>query len=226
VPVRLVQFSIQPEDKTPGGAPSSNLLIDLHIVLFPADAWPFAKLFWQHTGMGISSRVADRCLSILTANEAVRSPPTSPVIPRQPFKAKNRHYAAKSSQATTTPGPLTSVGPAKTEEAFTSDETTYLEERYGRNMPLSYAAAAKRALRRRIAGVLVHDKVYDSPSGPYAGGDDVELGPSTRGVQNVSEDDVFLFPTGMTAIWHAHQLSLATMPCAKSICFGSAQLPF
>ncbi|KAG8704170.1 hypothetical protein FRC09_003718 [Ceratobasidium sp. 395] len=66
------------------------------------------------------------------------------------------------------------------------------------------------ALRRRIAGVLVDD----SPPAETP-----ELGASKRGV-DVTEDDVFLFPTGMSAIWTSHQLALAARPQHKSICFG------
>lgn len=102
-------------------------------------------------------------------------------------------------------------------ETFDADHTTYLEERYGRNLPVEAAAFAKRAMRRRIAGVLIHD----TPNHwSQAGEQSTEVGPSTRGVKEVSEDDVFLYPTGMSAIFSAHQLALGTMPSAKSICFG------
>jgi hypothetical protein len=35
-----------------------------------------------------------------------------------------------------------------------------------------------------------------------------------------TEYDVFLYPTGMSAIWHAHQLTLSCKPGLKSVCFG------
>ena len=185
----------------------------LHIVLFPAEAFPLAKQFWQHTGMGISSRIADYCLSMISEMPSSPLRSNSPAIPRMPSSARNRHYSVKS------PIP----DPNEDEAAATKDMNVYLEERYGRNMPLGYAAAAKRALRRRIAGVLVHDTCpssHDSQQHPSAGRDDTELGPSSRGVEGVTENDVFLFPTGMTAIWWAHHLSLLTCPEAKSVCFG------
>lgn len=107
--------------------------------------------------------------------------------------------------------------PAASSENLSSDQATYVEERYGRNLPLESAAAAKRALRRRIAGVLVRDTPTEWS---IAGGQEAEVGPSTRGVESVTEDDVFLYATGMSAIWSAHQLALAVRPVAKSICFG------
>jgi len=97
------------------------------------------------------------------------------------------------------------------------DQSVYLEERYGRNLPQDAAASAKRALRRRIADILVHDTQNHWDS---AGSEDVELGPSSRGISEVTEHDVFLFPSGMSSIWHAHQLALATRSSAKSVAFG------
>jgi cystathionine gamma-synthase len=75
-------------------------------------------------------------------------------------------------------------------------------------------------LKRRIAGVLVHDP-FDSLLGSTGAGDTEMIRPSKRGVQSLTEDDVFLHPAGMAAIWTAHQLVLKIMPAAaKSVCFG------
>ncbi|KAH9918039.1 PLP-dependent transferase [Amylocystis lapponica] len=213
VPVRLVQFLICPESQPDCGGSG----IELHIVFFPEDSFPLAKQFWQHTGLCISSRLAERCLSMLPEES---SESKSPVL-RAPSKAQNRHYArnnysgsppASPVQSSSRDAPLQNIG-----EVLDSDRTTYLEERYGRNLPLESAAAAKKAMRRRIAGVLVRDAPNDWS---VAGGHDAELGPSTRGVEEVTEDDVYLYSTGMSAIWSAHQLALGARPPAKSICFG------
>lgn len=72
----------------------------------------------------------------------------------------------------------------------------YIEERYGRNLNLLFADEAKLALRRRIAGALSH------------------------GDLTVSDRDVFLMPTGMSAIFNAHRAVLATRPQRKAVCFG------
>ena len=87
----------------------------------------------------------------------------------------------------------------------------YLEQRYGRNLDVAAAQLAKGALRRRIAGVLVRDE--------SAAGGEVEVAQSVRGAA-VTENDVFLFPTGMSAIWSAHQLALDVRGAKKSVCFG------
>ncbi|KAK1231065.1 Cystathionine gamma-synthase [Marasmius sp. AFHP31] len=215
VPARLIQLLICPEDKgnKNGGVlinssdctrcgDGSASLFDIHIVLFPEDAFPLAKQFWQHAGSGISSRLAEHCLALLPDV----SPPRSPTVavssaPRYPQKVSNRHYSVKEP-------PKISNGQRNVPTGGEALDDDYLEERYGRNLPITAAATAKRALRRRISGILVRD---DNPDA---------VPPSTRGVTELSEDDVYVYPTGMNAIWSAHQLALATLPPANSVCFG------
>lgn len=110
--------------------------------------------------------------------------------------------------------------PAPPDDTLDEDHSTYLEERYGRNLSQDAGTFAKRALRRRIAGVLLRDEpaVWDA-----VGSIDSELKPSTRG-PGVTEDDVYLYPTGMAAIWNAHQIISAVRPAAKSVAFGSVFL--
>ena len=166
----------------------------LHIVVVPVDQFKLAKQFWQHTGLGISSRQAEKCLALL---------PDDWSTPRPTAPSHNKHYAVKS---------ITSSSP----DLISSDHTTYLEERYGRNLPLSAVSSAKRALRRRIARTLLHD---DGQPDTGADGPDI-TGTSSRGVKSVTEDDVYLYPCGMAAIWSAHKLLRDTRPEAKSVCFG------
>ncbi|KAF9225918.1 PLP-dependent transferase [Gyrodon lividus] len=232
--VRLVQYSICPEDSLTTASPTQQSpsvsplqWACLHIVLFPTEIFPIAKQFWQHTGLGISSRLAEYCLSLLPSQDtqspqSPASPSPSSISPRPPFKALNKHYSVKHAPRSPSLGDTRSLVLPSTipPDVLSKDQSTYLEERYGRNLPLSAGAFAKRALRRRIAGVLVRDNVDDGPQGPCAGAQDVEIGPSNRGVQDITEDDVFLYPTGMSAIWNAHQLVLRARPTAKSVCFG------
>ncbi|KAI6124401.1 pyridoxal phosphate-dependent transferase [Pisolithus croceorrhizus] len=222
--VRLVRYLVRPEHAPSQPSSSTDECVELHIILFPADIFPIAKQFWQHTGMGISSRFAERCLAILGSQQPLSpvAPSRSPVSWRSPYKASNKHYSKHIPASPSLGGesrPSASL-PSCPPEALCKDQDTYIEERYGRNLPLSAGAHAKRALRRRIAGVLVHDTMDDGPHGPSAGALDAELGPSSRGVKDVTENDVFLFPTGMAAIWNAHQLALAVRPVARSVCFG------
>ncbi|KAM6493605.1 Pyridoxal phosphate-dependent transferase [Amanita muscaria] len=154
----------------------------LHIVLFPTDALPIAKLFWQFTGTGISSRFADHWLSTLP-DDVVRT---------------NGNSGSTSFQYLTNKSPGDcSVGPELT--------------------PLPDAASAKCVLRQRIAGAL---NVYDRQGGTYAVQENLQVGHNSHGIADVSENDVYLFPTGMCAIWNAHRLGLAIRSAEKSVCFG------
>ena len=211
------------------GAEAEAGIMALYMVLFDAAAYGVAREFWQHTGLGVSSRFAERFLSLLELSSSPSSSSSSalPVAALEGVggagvgggKKHNRHYSVNKDRAWTRhyQGPSS---PADNE--LGADGRTYLEERYGRNMPLGVAAFAKRALRRRLAGVWIKDVDGD--------GGDLELdlpacaagGASSRGVKSVAEGDVYLTPSGMTAIWTAHQCLLGVGPEAKSVCFGCA----
>ena len=259
--VRLVHFKICPEGSsspTPNCPPKSNGTEtsekaleqecgDLHLVLFPANAFGIAKLFWQHTGLGISSRLAKHCLELLAKDERNKiSTPTispiasSPVIDTPtavPAKLpKNQQYRAKSGKA-----PLLGIKGIPEEDRINGAiAERYLDERDVRRLPMSAAAEAKRTLRTRIAGVLVQNdnlctrvqngtlegsEVIDTTDGCHLLPSTISKlssAQSTRGVTGLTKDDVFLFPSGMSAIWHAHQLALRAFGEKKTVCFGSA----
>lgn len=248
--VRLVHFKICPETSssptsihppTCSEAKASEKALeqecgDLHVVLFPSNAFPIAKQFWQHTGLGISSRFAAHCIELLANDErkakAISTPASSPTRPSFTVDAstvilgkhpRNRHYRAKSVKSSM----LDSKGTPGEDQGNEEIVETYLEERYARNLPISAVVEAKRALRTRIANVLVrNDKlctgvqnVDGGSSLPSAAGESSNER-STRWLSGVTEDDVYLFPTGMSAIWHAHQLALRSFGERKSVCFG------
>lgn len=169
------------------------------LVLFPEGKFSIAKQFWQHTGLGVSSRLATHILTTLASSA---SPPPTPMRTKP---MAHRHYSARVSTSSRIPSPDGA-------EPLETDQAVYLEQRYGRNLDVAAVTQAKRALRRRIAGVLVRDE-------SAANGEEVEVPQSVRGVA-VTEDDVFLFPTGMSAIWTAHQLALDARGAKKSVCFG------
>ncbi|KAI9508571.1 PLP-dependent transferase [Russula earlei] len=166
----------------------------IFLVLFPERKFSTAKQFWQHTGLGVSSRLATHILATLAS---ASSPPPTPTHRKS---MSHRHYASKHAHQ-----------PSNGAQPLEADQAVYLEERYGRNLDVAAAKQAKRALRRRIAGVLVRDE--------SAVDGEVELARSMRGVA-VTEDDVYLFPTGMSAIWSAHQVILDVRVAKKSVCFG------
>ncbi|CAG7849833.1 Probable cystathionine gamma-synthase; AltName: Full=O-succinylhomoserine (thiol)-lyase [Serendipita indica DSM 11827] len=200
-----------------GPSPTSNagaterpvLCGDLHIVLFKQEQWGLAKAFWQHTGTGISSRLAEHCLQLLE-QQTMSKDELLASAKEASLRGRNRHYSAKSRSSLSSP--VLSDADRK-REAVREEETSYLEERYGRNLPALAVKEAKRTLRERIAGVISECRNGQTCQPGM-------VGPSTRRVANLSADDVFLFPGGMCAIWHTHQLLLKALGDRKSICWG------
>lgn len=211
----------------------------MYATFFPKEAYSIAKQFWQHAGDIVSSRLAVFCLRWLAlkaeedqkeaasagtagtggdgggngTNAAIRMP------------RGNRYYASAKQQAglsttTTTTGSAGTVGelangvaavqlqqqqdeedkPVEEADGMdTRDYEVYVEERYGRNLDLSFAPKAKVALRRRIATQVSHT----AGTGEF-----------------VAEGDVYLYPTGMSAIYNAHRVAMTLFPKRKSVCFG------
>ena len=223
---RLVHLFISSEDK------SSITWANLHIVLFPEDAIPIAKEFWQHTGLGISSRLAEKWLSLLPKGGSLNPCLTNTnIVPDRPaFKPHNRYYyyyysAAKLSKPTPA-ATQTRIPPARLDvvKELNPDQSVYLEERYGRNLlPLSAAAVAKQVLRLRIAKILLGRNANDLDGQPnVVREDNLDGTGGACGITEAFADDVYLYPCGMAAIWYAHNMLLSICSQAKSICFGSA----
>ncbi|KAJ7185437.1 pyridoxal phosphate-dependent transferase [Mycena filopes] len=69
---------------------------------------------------------------------------------------------------------------------------SYFSEYYKRHSPLNSAEDAKTAIRTRFSGM-------------------VDGGENIRGVPGASPNDVYLFPSGMQAVWWAHKLLAGTV---------------
>jgi cystathionine gamma-synthase len=207
----IVQLSFPPVTQSNLGHSASASPVHLFVLLYSLEQKDQAKAFWQHTGYGITSRMAEYCCLHLESIRLVdESEALTKTVRRRPYK--NRHYAKD-----VTFGNPAIVFPDDPEELLNHDQQLYLEERYGRNLDISFAGRAKIALRRRIAGTLcenvdVNQAVLQSPR---------ETHRSAKGLQ---ESDVWLCPTGMSAIWTAHQLLLHALPPKKSVCFGYSPL--
>lgn len=88
VAVRTVDFPIHgpfavATDTIPNQSREGVPLAMLHAVFFPVISFPLAKKFWQHTGMGITSRFAEHCLALLFPGEEKAT--TMPWTPAPPF---------------------------------------------------------------------------------------------------------------------------------------------
>lgn len=188
-------------------------------VIYPEEqGQPLAKQYWQHTGDGISSRRAEFCHSLF--KEGLLIPTVAQKEPSvetgtRPFKGLKRYQRPGSIDGLASVAPKASAASvAATNGANESLESSrFLEERYGRNLDLSLVARAKSAIRRRIAGAVAGDV--------DAGGDvPSDMSTNTRGIHSLREDDIYLFPAGMNAIFNAHRTLLKAREPAKSVNFG------
>ncbi|AMD22100.1 HGL240Cp [Eremothecium sinecaudum] len=198
------------------------------VVFYPKELFPLAKKYWQHTGEIVSSRMAEYVLQELFEVERLN-------------KAKNATLQGESN-----PAQMESGEPIRDEEDF-------IEQRYGRNLDISFADEAKLLIKRRIAKQIVdsvgsggnEETASVNNETPFIEGEgDADVRDMARQVQReessanlhptepiahqefeqiniepVDSDkhqsivvdpvkDVYLFPSGMAAIFTAHRLLL------------------
>ncbi|KAK9465029.1 pyridoxal phosphate-dependent transferase [Lipomyces arxii] len=197
--IRVVEVTVPP--------PSKGVHANISVVFFPSEEAALAKSFWQHAGDGVSSRMAEYCLERLKSIDAHKAEKMSI---KESFKSAPHTFKRYAKKMLESP----SVTASSEDESDESREfATYLEERFGRNLDISFVQQVKVALRRRIAGTLEDnlDVSQVLESAPQE---------TTRDVEGLTEDDVFLYPTGMSSIFNAHQLVLAVSEPLKSVCFG------
>ena len=79
VPLLIRPYGLKKDSnfKADGSTPVTDICVDFHIILFPTDAVCFAKEFWQHTGLGMTSRLAEKCLSLLSDGSSLTLSPTN-----------------------------------------------------------------------------------------------------------------------------------------------------
>ena len=240
------------DPSNPATGPVRSLVPTISAVLMHPDAFPLAKQYWQHTGDGVSSRraefshklftdgllveesAAEKAAAAAAAPKLSASPsPTTAIPGMKQFRGPKRYQRPMSPTST---APISSISttaaaapingrPASPTLADEDDDETnrFLEERYGRNLDISFVRRARAAIMRRITGALTSknhvEKESPSPSPVEKSDKDAE---PLRGVA-VREDDVYLLPCGMNAIYNAHRFLLTARPDRahlKSINFG------
>ncbi|KAL8656227.1 MAG: hypothetical protein Q9226_002740 [Calogaya cf. arnoldii] len=190
-------------------------------VIYPKRHSALAKSFWQHTGEGVSSRRAELCHRAF--NDGFLAPRTNDSEDDTSHGHTASHKSIK--------GPLryqkdrVADGPEEQvrtradslqegKRQNTDDSILFVEERYGRNLDLSRASQAKIAIRRRIAGALTANVDLNDMTEV----DRRDIG--VRQVSGFSEEDVYLYPSGMSSIFNTHRIMMASRGDMKSICFG------
>lgn len=183
----------------------------LSCVVYPKEFAPIAKQVWQHSGNGVSSRRAEFCLRALEDNFLVEENSTkmADATAQRPCKGPRRYQGKGSISGLSRGAP---GSPLAVDGQDGREYAQFIEERFGRNLSTSLADKAKLAVRRRIAGVMTADAELNEALAKT----------SAEGrVTGLTEDDVYLFPSGMSSIFNAHQIAMATRGTEKkSICFG------
>ncbi|KAI8455659.1 pyridoxal phosphate-dependent transferase [Phakopsora pachyrhizi] len=174
---RIVQVEIPTSKQRSTTSDTKNLGTNSNLRVYCAflpdeRVYEIAKMFWQHTGLGISSRFGERCLRLLGSYQVGeedslnRSPPPNlrfsslPSPPPTPRSAGLRRYSANKlsntpiSRLLKTVSTTNSTNTKNETEGIDESSSTYVEERYGRNLPIQQAQMAKDSLRRRIASML------------------------------------------------------------------------
>ncbi|KAG0640634.1 pyridoxal phosphate-dependent transferase [Tuber brumale] len=192
---RVVEFVSKTRKRN--GGDGRPIWSDLCAVMYPASEAKVAKQFWQHTGDGVSSRRAEFCQRDFDEGLLVEKSTITTKSPPRMSKGPKR-YSHGGMQ----------FKPSAQEEEL----DTFVEERFGRNLDLAFVDSAKLAIRRRIAGSLeismgLKDALKSS-------NDDGGM------VEGFAENDVYLHPTGMSAIFNTHRLLMAILGPNKSVCYG------
>ena len=189
-------------------------------VIYPDSYLRKAKAFWQHTGQGVSSRRAEIALAAFTRGHMVVSFVTNRNSPSETMgnsplrKGPKRYRKEEQSTDETQNQRIDKEYTSDQYEADKADHAKFVEERFGRNLDLSLAVEAKSAIRKRIAGALTADHSLNDASNLE------KLTERIKDVKGFSEDDVYLFPTGMSAIFNTHRILRLSRGEMRSICYG------
>lgn len=189
----------------------------LSCVLYPKTYASIAKQVWQHSGSGISSRRSEFCQKALEDGYLVEESKIKNDEPKAQRPCKGPKRYQKNGSLDTTSRIFTAAPGSK--EARSTDNTPpegreyaqFIEERFGRNLSTAFAENAKTAVRRRIAGSLTANVELNEA---------LETEVLGSRISGLTENDVFLYPTGMNSIFNTHQALMAARGETKSICFG------
>lgn len=201
--IRHLDFVPHP-DKVVTADPT-KVLPKISAVIYPKQLWPTAKSFWQHTGEGVQSRRAEFCQKALDEHFLVEKNAATPCVKRGPKRYQRQVSTDVPSNGTTNSN---NAG----EDPTVDTAYDFVEARFGRNLDLSFSRSAKLAIRKRIAGSLITS--VDNPTATPS--------PMLRaqGISDFSVDDVYLYPCGMNAIFHSHQILMKARGPSTAIMYG------
>lgn len=198
--VRILEFVPHP-DRLPADA-AKKVLPRLCAVVYPAELWPTAKTYWQHSGDGIQSRRGEFCQKAFDDGTMVERSTLRQSPPRMTKGPKRYQRNVSVDHNGTIPNSTYTHDENSQNNPSVSESAQFVEERFGRNLNLEFAAQAKLAIRHRIAGSLtqnveLHDLASQTPDPAHD---------RSRDVPGFSVEDVYLHSCGMNAIYTAHRI--------------------
>ena len=182
----------------------------LAALFYPRKASKTAKHYWQHTGEGISSRRAESFW--VKSNGGLTLVPQKGeyherVTPGR-YRGRRRHSQSKCKASVGSCANIFGKNEQHEEHCF------FIEERFGRNLDMSFSSKAKTALRRRISGCLTKENPSHVNSLPGNTETDFTC------LRKILEEDVYLYPTGMSAIYNTHRILMEAIGLKESIIYG------
>jgi len=210
IDLRILGFHVSQTHKEIVEDGTRTCLSGLAAVILSKEVYSLGRSFWQHTGSGISSRRAEACSRqlmqgiLLCEAEPNGTCPTGRRLNKGP-----RRYQRQSTEGDDIVQFQTKQRPI----LESKDSQQFVEERFGRNMNLDLVESAKLTVRKRIAGSQDEDvqSMLQLQEGQTR---------SNERQHVLSEDDVYLFPTGMNAIFSTHQMLLSVLGERQAVCFG------
>ncbi len=218
--VRIINFTLDPGRITTETL--KKVRPSVSAVLLPKDSFHVAREYWQHSGDGISSRRAEFCHVLFQEGILVEEAVVKPIEngeqrfckgPKRYQRGSSMDKTPRTSDSHDSEAIVTVQKPVINSNAENRESSQFVEERFGRNLNVLFADNAKSAIRRRIAGSLTGEVDLTAPLG-------AEMEKSIRGIAEISEEDVYLYPCGMNSIFNVHHLLLETRGPMKSIMFG------
>ncbi|KAF7187753.1 Cystathionine gamma-synthase [Pseudocercospora fuligena] len=198
--------------------PSKKVLPRISAVIYPKELWPAAKAFWQHTGEGVQSRRAEFCHRALEDGSMVEQSTIThaPRMTKGPRRYQKNTSVDMTNGHNKTPPKTPNGDSAQANGESVQDSVEFVEARFGRNLDTEFAAQAKLAIRKRIAGSLTSN--LDLPEALEAS---IDVDASrNRDLPEFSVDDVYLYSCGMNSIFHSHRTLMLARGQLKSIMYG------
>ena len=212
----IVDLGLVPDCASMGSL--ASLAPTVSAVVLSSELFQLGKEYWQHSGDGISSRRAVFCHEL--HRQDLLAPVSTPATPSssspshtKSCRAPRRYHRPASVSDVTSPTMKPQRIPILLDEDAAQEWPRFLEERFGRNLDLSLVERASSAIKRRIAGAVAVDIDQNCFNGQ-------QLAQNSRGVVNLGESDIYLFPCGMNAIFNVHRALMEAREPLESVMFG------